>query len=318
MDFNGRSTRYVAVARHGLAREGPIEEALCPWRHRLSVTSHRSILLVQCPDQSGIIARFSTAIFEMGGNILRSDQYSTDPDRGRFFMRVEMAHAQPTEALSPRLCELAASLGGAAQLHDRQRKMRMALAVSRYDHCLLHLLYLVRKGELAAEVPCVVSNHDDLRRDVENLGIPFHHVPVDPNDKAAQERAILELLGDQSEFLVMARYMQVLSGDFLRAYGKDVINIHHSFLPSFVGGNPYQQAYERGVKIIGATAHYATADLDEGPIIEQMVERVSIRDDVASLKSKGRHLEQLALARAVQAHLEHRVIRLERRTVVFD
>lgn len=282
---------------------------------------YRTILLIRCPDQPGIIARYATLLYELGGNILGADQYTTDAKNGRFYMRIEFSHAGGAEqraAIAEALGPLTESLGGITQLHGMETPMRMGIAVSKYDHCLLDLLYRVKKRELAVDVPFVVSNHGDLRDAVEGQGIPFHYLPVEAGRKQEQEAQLVALISGSTDFLVLARYMQVLSEDFLRAYGRDVINIHHSFLPSFQGANPYRQAYERGVKIIGATAHYATGELDEGPIIEQSVERVSIRDDVASLQSKGRHLEQMALARAVAAHIEHRVIRLERRTIVFE
>ncbi|MBI1320172.1 MAG: formyltetrahydrofolate deformylase [Candidatus Hydrogenedens sp.] len=281
----------------------------------------RTILLLRCPDQTGIIARYSALICDAGGNILRSDQYSTHPQGGEFFMRVEFdwSPAPEEQAAFAEQCRVhAEALGGSVRLYDARDRMRMAIAVSQYDHCLIDLLYRVRAGELSAEVACVVSNHEVLRPLVENDGIEFVHLPVNAATKAEQEAAFLEAVAGRSDFLVMARYMQILSDDFLRGYGKDVINIHHSFLPGFKGANPYRQAYERGVKVIGATAHFATPELDEGPIIEQMVDRVSPRDDVEQLKRKGRHLEQQALARAVQAYIEHRVIRLAQRTVVFE
>ena len=281
----------------------------------------RSILLIRCPDQPGIISRYASLLYDLGGNLLRTDQYTTQPDPARFFMRIEFEHeggAERRDMIGQALGPLTDSLGGVIQLHDADAPMRMAIAVSKYDHCLLDLLYRVRIQELPVEVPLVVSNHQDLREVVEAQGIPFHHLPVTEETRAHQEAALLELLGNTSDFLVLARYMQVLSDDFLERLGQDVINIHHSFLPSFKGANPYKQAYERGVKIIGATAHYATSELDEGPIIEQVVERVSIRDSPVTMKSKGRHLEQVALARAVAAHIERRIIRFGQRTVVFD
>jgi formyltetrahydrofolate deformylase len=281
---------------------------------------HRTIVLIRCPDQPGIIAKTSRLIFDLGGNILRSDQYTTDPANGSFFMRVEFAHSDDsnTADFDAQLTALASEFGGTIETYAAEKRMRMAIAVSKYDHCLLDLLYRVRIGELPATVTTVVSNHDDLRPVAESHGVPFCHFPITPDTKAQQEQQFIETIKEGSDFLVLARYMQVLSNKFLAGYGKDVINIHHSFLPSFKGANPYRQAYERGVKLIGATAHYATQDLDEGPIIEQAVERVSHWDDVESLKSKGRHLEQIALARAVKAHIEHRVIRLSRRTVIFE
>lgn len=280
-----------------------------------------AIILIQCPDQKGIIAKISNFVFTYEGNIIKSDQYSTDPDGGIFFMRIEFCF--DPERLPPRNLEsafaaLAQSLGATWELHYASRKVRMAIAVSKYDHCLLDLLYRVRIGELPVAIPCVVSNHEDLRTVVESYGIPFHHLPVTQDTKSEQESAILDLIKDESDLLVLARYMQILSDDFITAYGKDIVNIHHSFLPSFKGANPYRQAYERGVKIIGATAHYATASLDEGPIIAQAVEPVSHNDNVESLKRKGRHLELIALASAIRSHCEHRIIRFENKTIVFS
>ncbi len=279
----------------------------------------RAVVLIQCPDQKGIIARVSNFVFERGGNILKSNQHTTDAFGGRFFMRIEFAMEDrvPRGALEPGLALLAKSLGASWEIHYESTRLRMAIAVSRYDHCLVDLLYRVRIGELPVDVPCVVSNHETLRGMVEAQGIPFHFLPVTPEAKAAQEDRMLVLIRDSSDFLVMARYMQVFSDDFMRAYGKDIVNIHHSFLPSFKGADPYRQAYDRGVKIIGATAHFATADLDEGPIIEQAVTPVSHDDTVETLKRKGRTIEQAALSRAIHAYIEHRIIRYEHKTIVF-
>lgn len=280
-----------------------------------------AVLLIQCPDQHGIISRLSSFVFDYGGNIVQSDQYSTDPDGGLFIMRVEFCWADgslSTVEMERGLAELATALDAQWEIHYGRTPVRMAIAVSRFDHCLVDLLYRVRHGELPVEIPCVISNHEVCRDMVEREGIPFHHLPMTKETKAAQENQFVQLIRESSDFLVMARYMQILSDDFLRSYGKDVINIHHSFLPSFKGANPYRQAYERGVKIIGATAHYASVDLDEGPIIAQVVDSVTHRDNVDSLKRRGRVLEQAALAEAIHAHVEHRVIRIASKTVVFD
>jgi len=280
----------------------------------------RAALLIQCPDRKGIVARVSQFVFSYGGNITSSDQYTTDPDNGRFFMRVEFCFdGAPDEkrAIEKELAVLGGSLEADWELHYESRVMRMAIAVSRYDHCLVDLLYRVSRNELPVTIPMVISNHEVTRPLVEQQGIPFVYLPVTKETRREQEQQILDVLRDRTDFLVLARYMQVLSEDFLRGYGKDVINIHHSFLPSFTGANPYRQAYDRGVKIIGATAHYATPDLDEGPIIEQVVERVSHRDDAVALQRVGRSLEQQALARAIRYHLEHRVMRYANKTVVF-
>ncbi len=279
----------------------------------------QAILLIQCPDQKGIIAKFSNFVFERDANIVSSYQHSTDPDGGRFFMRMKFVFdndSYPEASLESDIEDLASTLDAAWRIHYESRVMRMAIAVSRFDHCLVDLLYRVHSGELRVEVPLVVSNHEDARELVEGHGIPFHYLPVSKETKPEQERRILELIRDSSDFLVLARYMQILSEDFLTGYGKDIINIHHSFLPSFMGADPYRQAYDRGVKIIGATAHFATSKLDEGPIIDQAVGRVTHKDKVDSLKSKGRDLEKQALASAIRMYLEHRVIRYENKTII--
>jgi len=195
--------------------------------------------------------------------------------------------------------------------------MRMGILVSKTDHCLTDLLYRCRSGELDLEIACVVSNHPDQEALVKPLNIPYRYSPVSKENTKETELEILEIIRDNTDFIVLARYMQILSAEFLDAYGKDVINIHHSFLPSFKGANPYQQAYDRGVKVIGATAHYVTQHLDEGPIIEQIVEKVTHRDHLEDLKRKSRNLEKAALANAIQAHIEHRIIRFQNKTIVF-
>ncbi len=207
------------------------------------------------------------------------------------------------------------------QMHWRvsyaNQPKRMAILCSKYDHCLLDLLWRVRRGEFDCEIPMVISNHPDLEQDVKAFGIPYHIVPAGKDDKSASEAKILELLKGQADFAVLARYMQIISGNFLDNVGMPIINIHHSFLPAFIGANPYKSAFQRGVKIIGATAHYVTADLDEGPIIEQDVARVSHREDVKALTRDGREIERRVLAKAVKAHLEDRVIVNQNKTVVF-
>lgn len=279
----------------------------------------QAILLIQCPDGKGIVAKLSNFVFEHGANIVSSYQYSTDPDGGRFFMRLKFVFDEAEiqrDDLEAGIASLARELDAAWELHFESRVMRMALAVSRFDHCLADLLYRIQSGELRVEVPLVVSNHEDTRELVERYGIPFHYLPVTKESRPEQEQRFLDLIRDSSDFLVLARYMQILSQDFLDGYGKAVINIHHSFLPSFKGANPYRQAHDRGVKIIGATAHFATVSLDEGPIIDQQVGRISHKDKVETLKQKGRDLEKLALASAIRMYLQHRVIRYENKTVV--
>jgi len=276
-------------------------------------------LLISCPDRPGIISAVSRYLFEAGANIIRSDQYSTDPEGGTFFLRMEFTLP---EAARDGFAEgfglaVAEPMGMTWRLWDAARPKRVALLASRADHCVNDLLWRVRRGELAAEIVLVASNHEDLRRDVESFGIAYHHVPVTPDTKPESEARLLELLQGQVDLVVLARYMQILSGTFLERVGVPVINIHHSFLPAFAGAAPYAQAKERGVKLIGATAHYVTEELDAGPIIEQDVIRVSHRDDIRSLEHLGADIERTVLARAVQRHCEDRVLRHGATTVVF-
>ncbi|MCA9847687.1 MAG: formyltetrahydrofolate deformylase [Dehalococcoidia bacterium] len=278
-------------------------------------------LLVQCPDRPGIVAAVSQFLFVHGANIMQADQFSTADGAGRFFLRVEFQ----TDALDCSQAELEAQF--AAEIAERfemdwrlsgDRRKRAALLASRFDHCLLDLLWRWRRGELDVDIPLVISNHDALRDDVATFGIPYHYLPVEKGKRAEQEAQIRELLREHDvDLVVLARYMQILSGDFIREYPNRIINIHHSFLPAFAGADPYGRAFDRGVKIIGATAHYATEDLDEGPIIEQDVERVTHRDSRDDLVRVGREVERSVLARAVQWHLEDRVFVHENRTVVF-
>lgn len=280
-----------------------------------------AILLIQCPDKPGIVANISNWIFNNNANIIRLDQYSTDPNGGRYFMRLEFCFDENTlshERLSESLEAMCQTLAADWQVYYRHKRMRMGILVSQHDHCLYDLLYHYKSGEIDVDIPFIISNHDSVRDLATQFNIPFHHLPVTADTKAEQEEAVLNLLADQTDFLVLARYMQILSADFLGRYQKDIINIHHSFLPSFIGANPYLQAHKRGVKIIGATAHYVTEVLDEGPIIEQMVERVSHHDNVDALKRKGKHIEKLTFAKAISAHTEHRVIRYGNKTIVFD
>ena len=278
-------------------------------------------LLVTCPDRHGIVAAISAFLFESGANILTSDQYSTDPEGGTFFLRMEFR----LEDLVARGDELerrfAEEVGTPFAMswrisYARERK-RVALLVSRYDHCLLDLLWRWRRGELEADVVGVVSNHPDLEPDVAGFGVSYHHVPVPAGGKPEAEERMLELLAGRVDLAVLARYMQILSSSFLGRLGAPVINIHHSFLPAFVGANPYERAREHGVKVIGATAHYVNEELDAGPIIEQDVARVTHRQTVEELERIGRDIERVVLARAVNWHLEDRVLLHENRTVVF-
>jgi formyltetrahydrofolate deformylase len=276
-------------------------------------------LLMSCPDRPGIVASVSRFLYEAGANIVRSDQYSSDPSGGTFFLRMEFTLApERREGLGERFgLKVAEPLGMTWRLWDAARPKRITVMVSRYDHCLLDLLWRWRRGELGAEIVMVISNHRDLREDVRLFDVPYHHVPVEKNRKEEAEAKQLELLDGCCDLVVLARYMQVLSPEFLDRVGVPIINIHHSFLPAFAGANPYGQAKERGVKLVGATAHYVTEELDAGPIIEQNVVRVSHRDDVEALARRGADVERLVLARAVQAHCEDRVLRHGNTTVVF-
>jgi formyltetrahydrofolate deformylase len=279
-------------------------------------------LLISCPDKRGIVAAVSQFLFNHNANIISSDQHSTDPEGGRFFMRQEFS-LEGLDITRPQFerafAEVVAQpFGMDWNLSYATEPKRMAILCSKYDHCLLDLLWRVRRGEFDCDIPMVISNHSDLEADVSAFDIAYHLVPSQKgNDKAESEQRILELLNGQADFVVLARYMQILSADFLERLKIPVINIHHSFLPAFIGANPYKSAFQRGVKIIGATAHYVTADLDEGPIIEQDIARVTHRDDVKALTRVGRDIERAVLARAVKAHLEDRVLVYQNKTVVF-
>ncbi|GAB2965878.1 formyltetrahydrofolate deformylase [Amycolatopsis acidiphila] len=278
-------------------------------------------LIVQGADRPGIVSSVSTVLAEHGANIVALDQSSSDPSGGRFFQRT-VFHlpglsgrlAELDEVLGQRLTE---DLGLTYRLVEAKRHKRVAVLVSKADHCLLDLLWRQRRGELHMSIPMVISNHPDLGDDVRQFGIPFFHVPVEKDHKAAAEKEHLNLLKGNVDLVVLARYMQIVSGEFLDEVGVPVINIHHSFLPAFMGAGPYQRAKERGVKLVGATAHYVTEDLDEGPIIEQDVIRVSHRESAAELQRKGADVERLVLSRAVAWHCDDRVIRDGNTTVVF-
>ena len=276
-----------------------------------------SRLLLACPDRPGLIAAVSGFLAEAGLNIVDADQHSSG--EGRLFMRMvfDSVPKGKREALHRRFEEeVAGPLEMEHRFAESEERKRMAIMVSREDHCLSDLLWRWRSCELGAEIVAVISNHPDHAEQVASLGLPFHHVPVAPGDKEGAERRALELL-EGVDLLVLARYMQILSPEFLRGLGAPAINIHHSFLPAFVGADPYQRAHERGVKLIGATAHYVTEELDAGPIIDQDVTRVSHRDEVADLMRIGRDIERLVLARAVKAHIDDRVLLDGARTVVF-
>jgi formyltetrahydrofolate deformylase len=281
-------------------------------------------LVVSCADRPGIVAAVSGFLFDQGANIVSSQQYSSDPSGGRFFLRTEFFLPQPDTATVERDAfaeRFAADVADRFEMFWHLRwwgeRQRVAILVSRHDHCLLELLWRWRRGELDADITMVLSNHPDLERETTAAGVPYHHVPVAPGAKDEAEARMLELLEGRVELVVLARYMQILSGEFLERVGAPAINIHHSFLPAFAGASPYRQAHDHGVKLIGATAHYATEKLDDGPIIEQDVVRVDHRQSARDLERVGRDVERLVLARAVALHLDDRVIVDGRRTVVF-
>jgi len=286
------------------------------------VNDPRAILLVRCPDKPGIIAAISAFLFRHGANILDFEQHSTEDDGGVYFTRLEFqtGHIDLPLADLERAFELdvARPHGMDWSLSVSSTRKKVAVLVSRHDHAMLELLWTWKRGDLRADVGLVISNHPDLRGAVEGFGVPFAHVANDKSRRAEAEAEMLALLEGKVDLVVLARYMQIISGGFAARFRNRMINIHHSFLPAFVGADPYRQAYDRGVKIVGATAHYVTEELDAGPIIEQDVGRVSHRDDVEDLKSLGRDLERRVLVRAVRWHCEDRVIVHGNKTVVFS
>ncbi len=279
-------------------------------------------LLIDCPDHKGLIAAVSSFIALHNGNILSADQYVSDPPNGTFFMRMEIE----SQGFGLGRDEFDAAFGPLARQHGMNwrvrftdRPKRMAILVSKHGHCLIDLLWRWETGELDAEIPLVISNHDDLRAKVLAHGIPFHYLPVAKESKAEQEAQVEKLLRDHAiDLVVLARYMQIISPRFLESYRHPIINIHHSFLPAFIGANPYRQAHARGVKIIGATAHYVTEELDAGPILHQGVAHISHKDGLDDLIRIGREVERRVLAQAVRWHLEDRVLVEGIRTVVFE
>ncbi|MGQ4516548.1 formyltetrahydrofolate deformylase [Streptomyces sp. DW26H14] len=278
-------------------------------------------LVVQGTDATGIVAAVTTALSRHGANIVSLDQYADSPRHGTFFQRAvfgmeDLAAVLP--AVRASLDELARTYGLAYRLRDLSARRRAAVFVSKSDHCLLDLLWRHRQGQLPVDIPMVVSNHPDAAEQVRSFGIPFFHVPSAGPDKSAAETEHLRLLKGNVDFIVLARYMQILSSDFIDEVGVPIINIHHSFLPAFIGAGPYAKAKERGVKLVGATAHYVTADLDEGPIIEQDVVRVTHADTAADLARRGADVERAVLSRAVLWHAEDRVIRNGNHTIVFS
>jgi len=282
---------------------------------------NRARMLVSCPDRPGIVSAVSRFLYEHDANIVQSDQYTMDPEGGMFFIRIEFdlpQLASRLDAFRTDFAAVATQFEMEWTISPASRKKRLAIFVSKEDHCLLELLWHWRAGDLDADIAMVVSNHDDMRGIVEPFGIPYHHVPVTAESKPEALRKHMELLKDSADLVILARYMQIIPQAFIAEYENRIINIHHSFLPAFVGGKPYAQAYDRGVKIIGATAHYVTEELDGGPIIEQDVQRVSHRDSVDDLKRIGRTIERTVLARAVSWHVEDRILVHGNKTVIFN
>ena len=282
---------------------------------------HTATLLINCPDRKGLVAAIADFLYRHDANILHADQHQ-DSELNLFLMRIEWdlnGFGIPVAEFERHFAPIAERFQMQWQLKLSDRRPRMAIFVSQYDHCLLDLLSRHRSGELACDIPLIISNHPDTERLAEFYQIPFHVIPVTKDTKAEAEARQFALLDQHNiDLIVLARYMQVLSADFVARYPQRVINIHHSFLPAFVGAKPYHRAFERGVKLIGATSHYVTADLDEGPIIEQDIARVSHRDQLEDLIQKGRDLEKVVLSRAVRWHIENRILLYANKTVIFD
>ena len=280
-----------------------------------------AILLVDCPDRKGIVAALSDFLYSHNANILHADQHQ-DADKGLFLTRIEWDLTDfglPIADFGAAFGKIAGQFRMQWRLELSATRPKMAIFVSQYDHCLADLLYRHASGELACEIPVIVSNHRDAERLAAFHQIPFHCIPIEPNDKAGAERQQLESLRQHAvDFVVLARYMQILSADFVSHYPHRIINVHHSFLPAFSGARPYHRAFERGVKLIGATSHYVTESLDDGPIIEQDVVRISHRDQLEDLIQKGRDLEKAVLSRAVRWHIDHRILVYAKKSVVFD
>ncbi|MEJ9232274.1 formyltetrahydrofolate deformylase [Peribacillus butanolivorans] len=285
------------------------------------VNVNRAKLLISCPEKPGIISVVSNLLLENKANVVHFDQHTTDPQTGMFFMRIEfdlndfdVSYAKLEEDLHM----LAQAYSMDWSLSGNKKRKRMAIFVSKMDHCLMELIWRWKSNELLVEIPMVISNHPDLKEVVESYGIPYYHIPITHETKQQAEQKALELLKGKVDTIALARYMQILSPKFISEFPNQIINIHHSFLPAFVGANPYARAYNRGVKLIGATAHYVTNDLDEGPIIQQDVKRVNHRHTIEELKVAGSHVERQVFAEAVSWHIEDKVIVHGNKTIVFD
>lgn len=282
---------------------------------------NRAKLLISCPEKPGIISVVSNLLLENKANVVHFDQHTTDPQTGMFFMRIEfdlndfdVSYAKLEEDIHM----LAQAYSMDWSLSGNKKRKRMAIFVSKMDHCLMELIWRWKSNELLVEIPMVISNHPDLKEVVESYGIPYYHIPITHETKQQAEQKALELLKGKVDSIALARYMQILSPKFISEFPNQIINIHHSFLPAFVGANPYARAYNRGVKLIGATAHYVTNDLDEGPIIQQDVKRVNHRHTIEELKVAGSHVERQVFAEAVSWHIEDKVIVHGNKTIVFD
>ncbi|MBI0576706.1 formyltetrahydrofolate deformylase [Neobacillus cucumis] len=281
---------------------------------------NRAVLLISCPEKLGIISTVTNFLLEHKANIVHFDQHTTDPHSGIFFMRIEFDLEEldsSFEKLEQDLHMMGEEHSLDWQLSTNKKRKRMAIFVSKADHCLTELLWRWKSKEIPVDIPLVISNHPNLKEEVESYGIPFYHIPMSHETKEEAEHKALELLDGKVDFIVLARYMQILSPNFISHFPNQIINIHHSFLPAFVGANPYVRAFNRGVKLIGATAHYVTNDLDEGPIIEQDVQRINHRFTVEDLKTAGRHVEKRVLAEAVSWHVEDKVLVHGNKTIVF-
>ncbi len=288
----------------------------------MTANGTNAILLIHCDDQPGIISSITQFLAQHNGNVVDLDEH-VDRDHGIFFMRIEweMSDFKLSKEELPAYFEkhYAEQFDMKWELHFTSKKPRMALFVTRLSHCLFDVLGRHQSGDWHVDIPLIISNHDHLKGVADRFEIPFYHIPITKENKAAQEERQLQLLSEhQVDFIVLARYMQILSEDFINHYTNKVINIHHSFLPAFPGAKPYHSAFDRGVKIIGATSHYVTSDLDAGPIIEQDVVRVSHKDSVKTLIRKGQDLEKIVLSRAIYAHLQRKVHVYHNKTVVFD
>lgn len=287
----------------------------------MSYNNNTAILLFTCKDRPGLVSKISHFIFDRRGNIIDLDEH-VEMDEQVFSIRIawDMQDSSISkESVLDDFEKLASEFNADWQIHFLDRKQRVAIFVSKYDHCLQEILWRYSSGEYHMEIPVIISNHTDLQRLADQYDIPFYIFPITPETKDSQEEKEIALLKENKiDSIVMARYMQILTSNIIGEFPNRIINIHHSFLPAFIGGNPYKQAFERGVKIIGATSHYATEKLDEGPIIEQDIIRISHKDSIDDLKRKGRDLERLVLARALQHHVEHRILVRGKKTIVFE